>query len=221
MIFANSHWCSTWSIWSNRPKGSARSIWWSWWSRLAWSNRPIWSQWFTWFTWSSWSPRSPWTKWSKSRVLIPDILNHVKVGLSEWMSALNFDFEKSKSRSLHNVHTYQVSPQLYNWDPNSLKRFLMVQLTTKHKYPTWLPLVCICCWRYPDSKVHEANMGPIWGRQDQGGPHAGPIHMSVMIICAGLLSCHVLTRYCNNFRHWWSKQWLSLWSMKSHRTKRL
>ena len=21
----------------------------------------------------------------------------------------------------------------------------------------------------PDSKVHEANMGPIWGRQDDGG----------------------------------------------------
>ena len=23
----------------------------------------------------------------------------------------------------------------------------------------------------PDSKVHGANMGPIWGRQDPGGPH--------------------------------------------------
>ena len=23
---------------------------------------------------------------------------------------------------------------------------------------------------YPDSKVHGANMGPIWGRQDPGGP---------------------------------------------------
>ena len=25
-----------------------------------------------------------------------------------------------------------------------------------------------------DSKVHGANMGPIWGRQDPGGPHVGP-----------------------------------------------
>ena len=25
----------------------------------------------------------------------------------------------------------------------------------------------------PDSKVHGANMGPIWGRQDPGGPHVG------------------------------------------------
>ena len=23
----------------------------------------------------------------------------------------------------------------------------------------------------PDSKVHGANMGPIWGRHDPGGPH--------------------------------------------------
>ena len=26
----------------------------------------------------------------------------------------------------------------------------------------------------PDSKVHEACMGPTWGRQDPGGPHVGP-----------------------------------------------
>ena len=55
--------------------------------------------------------------------------------------------------------------------------------------------ICIiCCWIYPpcywgfvwnpcifreqetviDSKVHGANMGAIWGRQDPGGPHVGP-----------------------------------------------
>ena len=27
---------------------------------------------------------------------------------------------------------------------------------------------------YPDSKVHGANMGPIWGRQDPGGPMLPP-----------------------------------------------
>ena len=27
---------------------------------------------------------------------------------------------------------------------------------------------------YPDSKVHGANMGPIWARQDPGGPHFVP-----------------------------------------------
>ena len=31
----------------------------------------------------------------------------------------------------------------------------------------------------PDSKVHGANMGPIWGRQDQGGPHIGPMKFAI------------------------------------------
>ena len=30
---------------------------------------------------------------------------------------------------------------------------------------------------HPDSKVHGANMGPIWGRQDPGGPHVGPMKL--------------------------------------------
>ena len=31
----------------------------------------------------------------------------------------------------------------------------------------------------PDSKVHEANTGPIWGRQDLGGPHVGPVNLVI------------------------------------------
>ena len=35
-------------------------------------------------------------------------------------------------------------------------------------------------WRKtPDSKVHGANMGPIWGRQDPGGPHVGPMNFAI------------------------------------------
>ena len=30
-----------------------------------------------------------------------------------------------------------------------------------------------------DSKVHGANMGPIWGRQDPGGPHVGPVNFVI------------------------------------------
>ena len=32
---------------------------------------------------------------------------------------------------------------------------------------------------HPDSKVHGANMGPIWGRQDPGGPHVGPMNFAI------------------------------------------
>ena len=37
---------------------------------------------------------------------------------------------------------------------------------------------------YPDSKVHSAKMGPIWGRQDPGGPHVGPMNFVIWDVCA-------------------------------------
>ena len=30
----------------------------------------------------------------------------------------------------------------------------------------------------PDSKVHGANMGPIWGWHDPDGPHVGPMNLA-------------------------------------------
>ena len=33
--------------------------------------------------------------------------------------------------------------------------------------------------KIPDSKVHGANMEPIWGRQDPGGPHVGPMKFAI------------------------------------------
>ena len=30
-----------------------------------------------------------------------------------------------------------------------------------------------------DNKVHGTNMGPIWGRQDPGGPHVGPMNFAI------------------------------------------
>ena len=35
---------------------------------------------------------------------------------------------------------------------------------------------------YADSKVHGANMGPIWGRQDPGGPHIGPMNLAIWVV---------------------------------------
>ena len=31
----------------------------------------------------------------------------------------------------------------------------------------------------PDSKVRGAYVGPIWGRQDPGGPHVGPMNFAI------------------------------------------
>ena len=39
----------------------------------------------------------------------------------------------------------------------------------------------------PDSKVGGANMGPIWGRQDPGGPHVGAMNFTIL---ADILYCN-------------------------------
>ena len=32
----------------------------------------------------------------------------------------------------------------------------------------------------PDSKVHVANVGPTWGRQDPGVPHVGSMNSAIL-----------------------------------------
>ena len=34
---------------------------------------------------------------------------------------------------------------------------------------------------YPDSKVHGANMAPIWGGEDPGRPHDGPMNLAIRV----------------------------------------
>ena len=38
-----------------------------------------------------------------------------------------------------------------------------------------------CIQIIPDSKVHGANMGPILGGQDPGGPHVGPMNVAIWV----------------------------------------
>ena len=54
----------------------------------------------------------------------------------------------------------------------------------------------------PGSKVHGANLGLIWGRQDPGGPHVGPMNFAIW----GDLS------FCQFRCHWCYRQ-LSLWQL--------
>ena len=43
----------------------------------------------------------------------------------------------------------------------------------------------------PDIKAYEANMGPIWGRQDPGGPHVGPMNFAIWVILFDQISFKV------------------------------
>ena len=46
----------------------------------------------------------------------------------------------------------------------------------------------------PISKVHGANMGPIWGRQDPGGPHVGPMNFAISAVHFFITQSRVWTR---------------------------
>ena len=60
----------------------------------------------------------------------------------------------------------------------------------------------------PDSKVHEANMGPIWGRQDPDGPQVGPMNFAIWVVwkMAAILSwlpCINILRPSDAYIHRW------------------
>ena len=62
---------------------------------------------------------------------------------------------------------YRINPQIHA-DIATTK-----QNTTKPcTYPVGYAVLTA-----PDSNVHGGNMGPIWGRQDPGGPHIGPMKL--------------------------------------------
>ena len=50
---------------------------------------------------------------------------------------------------------------------------------------------------FPGSKVHGANMGPIWGRQDPGGRHVGPMNFAIWV--------------SNGVTTVWLSHWYLLW----------
>ena len=40
--------------------------------------------------------------------------------------------------------------------------------------------------QHPDGKVHGANMGPIWDRQDPGGPRVDPMNFAIWAVMDGI-----------------------------------
>ena len=56
--------------------------------------------------------------------------------------------------------------------------------------------------QYPDTKVHGVNVGPVWGRQDPGGPHVGPMNLAIWV------SMHYITALVPQCGHWWPVQFI-------------
>ena len=67
--------------------------------------------------------------------------------------------------------TYPQIKSLIFWNCVKLWRELLI-----YRIHILWSLITIC---HPDSKVLGANMEPIWGRQDPGGPHVGPMNFAI------------------------------------------
>ena len=59
--------------------------------------------------------------------------------------------------------------------------------------PGWTGDHCQIGETYPDSKLHGANMGTSWGRQDPGGSHVGPMNFAVWVASNDRHTRHNLT----------------------------
>ena len=60
-------------------------------------------------------------------------------------------------------------------------------------YMVWLQVIGDLLQSTLDSKVHGANMGPVWDRQDPGGPHGGPMNLAIW---------DVYLQYCWSVDNW-------------------
>ena len=54
-----------------------------------------------------------------------------------------------------------------------------LELCTVESHSWFITIGLVLSGNNPDNKVHGANMGPIWGRQDPGGPHVGPMNFAI------------------------------------------
>ena len=100
---------------------------------------------------------------------------------------------------------------------------LQINLVVTNRYPVWWHECCVA-FVVPDSKVNGANMGPIWGRQDPGGPHVGPMNFAIwgnkwaksLMVWVTDNSCSHKNGYCMSYKQqfsgnghpswWWALQ---------------
>ena len=119
------------------------------------------------------------------------------VSINTWCQIIIFILFLNDPLYLRNCfHYWLSSPNIlvwYNWLPLFANGFL----SHFSNFASWAS-PCSRCSSYrqltgktqfvqqtglsPDSKVHGANMGPIWGRQDPGGPYVGPMNFDIWVL---------------------------------------
>ena len=88
--------------------------------------------------------------------------------ISFHMCHLSFRFDICSSQS---VQHYRAKSYWANSAMASDSQWLLHKWLQEYDYMLFKA--------HPDSKVHGANMGPIWGRQDPGGPHVGTMTLAI------------------------------------------
>ena len=131
-------------------------------------------------------------------VIIFDLL---KVGAYGWHH-MKLNFSHYIGHSVVYSKTHLGSSEINRWT-KTLHKFsvfgmVLQQLSTSREssvvYVYYLPIECDLARTWtesgsslsrnrPDSKFHGANMGPIWDRQDPGGPHVGPMNFAIWGTC--------------------------------------
>ena len=66
---------------------------------------------------------------------------------------------------------------------------------TCHKIYGLEGYMIIIWYMHPDSKVHGAKMGPIWGRKVPGGSHVGPMNFAIWAFTIFSLNPCIFGRY--------------------------
>ena len=82
---------------------------------------------------------------------------------------------------------------LSKWDWNMMNQWVGYAFGINARIHRW-QMDDSLTTRHPDSKVHEANMGPIWDRQDRDGPHIGPMNLAIRAVLQSfdVSFCHLM-----------------------------
>ena len=76
----------------------------------------------------------------------------------------------------NNIHSFLWDVATPTWYSGNIAAFeigVWMRVITCHSFVNVVA--------YPDSKVHGANIGPIWGRQDPSGPHVGSMNFATSV----------------------------------------
>ena len=105
-------------------------------------------------------------------------LYHIIIRISKLFGKFNYQLP-----SYFHIEFYQSRISLANyhgsyWWPDTSQLPMLLQQSC------WHMAISMCSFHIkgapiPDSKVHGADMGPTWGRQDPGGTHVGPMNCAI------------------------------------------